>query len=138
MSVNNASTLNTGTDLNQVNFGKRIEAYGAKDVQNADYILMLEVPQKLDLAQGAQTEHTVVEWGDLFDGDALLRGEVNGGTTRRIRMFSAGTPFILGNDRLTKRRHRHPRLVRAGLDQRDRPGGPLGELGDIPMTSVTW
>ena len=41
------------------------------------YVFVVEVLEQLDLAEGAQAEHGVVEWGDLFDGNFLSSGSVN-------------------------------------------------------------
>ena len=43
------------------------------------YIFVVEVLQQLDLSQGPQTEHGVVKGGNLFDGDLLACGLVDGG-----------------------------------------------------------
>lgn len=42
---------------------------------------MSEVAEELYLAQSAEAEHAVVEWGDLFDRDPALRGEMDCGAT---------------------------------------------------------
>lgn len=41
------------------------------------YVFVVEVLEQLDLAEGAQAKHGVVEWGDLFDGNFLSSGSVN-------------------------------------------------------------
>lgn len=62
------------TYLNQVDFVEGLVAPRLLDVKDADNILVIEVAQKLHLAECSQTEHGVIEGCDLLDGDLLSRG----------------------------------------------------------------
>ena len=59
------------TYLNQVDFVEALIVAGSLDIQDRNDVLVVKVAQQLHLTQSTQTEHGVVEWGDLFDRDLL-------------------------------------------------------------------
>lgn len=64
--------------LDQVDLVEALVVARSLDIQDRNDVLVVKVAQQLHLAQGAQAEHGVVEWGDLFDGDLLARRFVDG------------------------------------------------------------
>lgn len=64
--------------LHQINLFETLQAPRPGDIEDIDDVLVLEVAEELDLAESAEAEHGVVEWGDFLDGDAVLGGEVDG------------------------------------------------------------
>ena len=62
--------------LHEIDFAKGFERVWAEDVKYANDIFVLEVTQEFDFAKCSQTEHGVVEGGDLLDGDASLRRDM--------------------------------------------------------------
>lgn len=72
--------------LNQVHLIEPLVVAGPLDIQNRDNILMVEVAQQLHLSQCPQTEHRVVEWGDLLDRNLLPGRLVNGGARSRCQL----------------------------------------------------
>lgn len=64
--------------LDEIDVPERLEAGGEEDVEDGDDVLVAKVAEKLDLAEGAQTEHGVVKGGDALDGDLALRWLVHG------------------------------------------------------------
>jgi hypothetical protein len=69
---NDAMQIRLHEFLNQVNLGKFIKTRWAEDVKDGDNVFVLKVAKKFDLAEGAETEHRVIEWGDSLDGDFAL------------------------------------------------------------------
>ena len=59
--------------LDEIDLLEVVDAGGAEDVEDGDDVLVVKVAEELDLAEGAETEHGVVEGGDLLDGDLLAR-----------------------------------------------------------------
>lgn len=57
--------------LNQIHFVKCLVITGLLDVEDRDDVLMVEVSKKLHLSEGSQTEHGVIERGNLLDSDLL-------------------------------------------------------------------
>lgn len=96
--------------LNEVDFAETLERRGLDDVEDGDDVLVIEPPQKLDLAQRSQAEHCakvqarreggkpasttagrglhdsqrtrVVERTDLLDRNLTLRGKMHGRAVR--------------------------------------------------------
>jgi hypothetical protein len=77
--------------LNQVNFIESLVVTGPLDIKDGNNVLVIKVSQQLHLAQCAQTEHGVVEWRDLLDGNLLARGLVNGRATCCQRSLAQAT-----------------------------------------------
>lgn len=65
--------------LDEIDLPELCEARGLEDVEDGDDVLVVEVAEKLDLAEGAETEHGVVEGGDSLYGDLALGGDVERG-----------------------------------------------------------
>ena len=65
------------THLHEIHLLERVETRGLDDVDDADDVLadagLGEELEQLELAQGAQTEHGVVERRDLLDRDLFVR-----------------------------------------------------------------
>lgn len=59
------------TYLNKVNLGEGLIASGLLDIEDRDDIFVVEVSKKLHFTQRPQTEHGVVEGGDLLDCNLL-------------------------------------------------------------------
>ncbi len=57
--------------LDEVDLGESLVGSWLLDVEDGDDVLVVEVAEKLHLTEGSQTEHRVVEWGDLLDCDLL-------------------------------------------------------------------
>jgi hypothetical protein len=57
--------------LNEVDLLEAIIASRLLDVEDGDDVFVVEIAQQLHLSQGSQTEHGVVEGGDLLDGNLL-------------------------------------------------------------------
>ena len=70
--------MGSHTNLNEVDFGKRLVISRFLDIKYRDDVLVVEVSHELHLSQRPQTEHGVVEGGDAFDGDLALGGDVEG------------------------------------------------------------
>lgn len=64
--------------LDEIDVFEQLETGRLKDVEDRDNVLMAKVPEKLDLAKGAQTKHGMVERGDTLYGDLPLRWLVDG------------------------------------------------------------
>ena len=71
------SLLPLATHLNQVHLCKALKVSRTNHVEDGDDVLVLKVPQQLDLAQRAQAEHAVVKGRDALDRHARLGGVVN-------------------------------------------------------------
>lgn len=67
--------------LDEIYVFEQLETGRLKDVEDRDDVFMAKMPQELDLAEGAQTEHGVVERRDAFDGDLSLGWLVDGRAT---------------------------------------------------------
>lgn len=57
--------------LNQIDLSEGLVASWLLDIQYRYDILMVEVSKQLHLAKRSQTEHGMVEWGNLLDGNLL-------------------------------------------------------------------
>ena len=57
--------------LDEVDLGEVLVRAWLLDVKDGNDILVVEVAQELHLTESAETEHRVVEWSDLFDGNLL-------------------------------------------------------------------
>lgn len=57
--------------LNEVDLVEAIIASRLLDVEDGDDVFVVEIAQQFHLSQGSQTEHGVVEGGDLLDGNLL-------------------------------------------------------------------
>lgn len=66
------------TYLDKVDLVEAIVASRLLDIKNGDNVFVVEVAQQLHLSQGSQTEHGVVEGGNLLDGHLLPGRLVNG------------------------------------------------------------
>jgi hypothetical protein len=64
--------------LNQINFIESLVVTGPLNIQDGDNVFVVKVSQQLHLTQCTQTEHGMIEWGDLLDGNLLARGFMNG------------------------------------------------------------
>ena len=71
--------------LHEVYFLELFETGWLKDVENGDDVFVAKVPEEFDLAEGAETEHGVVERGDAFDSDFALGWLVDGRARRWSR-----------------------------------------------------
>lgn len=72
------STTAHKSHLNQVHFAKGLEVPRPDNVKDRNDVLVVEMPEQLDLSEGPQTEHRVVKGCDALDGYAGLRWLVNG------------------------------------------------------------
>lgn len=70
--------LRRNTYLNKIDLVEAIVASGLLDIEDGDDVFVVEIAQQLHLSQSSQTEHGVIEGGDLLDGNLLSRGLVNG------------------------------------------------------------
>jgi hypothetical protein len=57
--------------LNEVDLVEAVIASRLLDIEDGDDVFVVEIAQQLHLSQGSQTEHGVVEGGDLLDGNLL-------------------------------------------------------------------
>lgn len=57
--------------LNEVDLVEAIIASRLLNVEDGDDVFVVEIAQQLHLSQSSQTEHGVVEGGDLLDGNLL-------------------------------------------------------------------
>lgn len=64
--------------LNKIDLVERLIASRLLDIENRDYVLMVEVSQELHFTQSSQTKHGMIKRGNLFDGHLLSGGLVNG------------------------------------------------------------
>lgn len=64
--------------LDKVDLVEAIVASRLLDIKNGDDVFVVEVTQQLHLSQSSQTEHGVVEGGNLLDGHLLPGRLVNG------------------------------------------------------------
>ena len=60
-------------DLNEVHFREGLIVARLLNVQDGDYVFMVEVAQQFHLSQCTQAEHGVIEWSDFLDGNLLAR-----------------------------------------------------------------
>ena len=58
--------------LHEIDVSELLEAGRLEDVEDGDDVFVAKVTEQLDLAESAQTEHGVVEWGDALYGDLAL------------------------------------------------------------------
>lgn len=58
-----------GAHLDEVDLAELGERRRAQDVEDSDDVFVVKMPEQLDLAQGAETEHGVVEGRDALDCD---------------------------------------------------------------------
>lgn len=57
--------------LDEIDFGEGLVIARFLDIQNGDDVLVVEVPEQLHFTERSQTEHGMVERGDLLDGHLL-------------------------------------------------------------------
>jgi hypothetical protein len=62
--------------LDEVDLLEALEIRGTEDIEDGDDVLVVEVAEELDFAEGAETEHGVVEGSYALDCDAALGGDV--------------------------------------------------------------
>lgn len=90
--ANDAMQVRLHELLNEVDLLEGVKACRTHDVQDRDdvlrHITLLPVPQQLELSQRAQSEHLMLEWLDLLDGDLHTRRPVNGRAYHSVRPFS--------------------------------------------------
>ena len=67
-----------GTYLDQVNFSEGFVVARSLNVEDGDDVFVIKVSEQLHLTQCSQTEHGMVEWCDLLDGNLLAGGLVDG------------------------------------------------------------
>lgn len=65
--------------LHEINFLELLKARRAQNVQDGDDVLVMKMPEELDLAEGAKAEHGVIEGRYALDGDLALRRDMDGG-----------------------------------------------------------
>jgi hypothetical protein len=70
--------------LDEVDLCECLIVAGLLDVEDRDDVLVVEISQQLHLSQCSQTEHRVVEWGDLLDGHLLTRRLVQRGAVKQL------------------------------------------------------
>ena len=109
---NDAMQIRLHEFLNQVNLGKFIKTRWAEDVKDGDNVFVLKVAKKFDLAEGAETEHRVIEWGDSLDGDFALCWGMN------CRAKGQLATLTYRCKELTRRRHMRPRQLHPGVHSR--------------------
>jgi hypothetical protein len=88
--------------LHEVDVPEGREAGRLEDVEDGDDVFVAKVAEELDLAEGAETEHGVVEGGDALYRDPALGGLVHG----RAAGGQRGSHSESG---LTRRCHTRPR-----------------------------
>ena len=100
------------THLDQIDLVEGLIVPRLLDVEDGDDVLVIKVAQQLHLSECSQTEHGVVERGDLLDGDLLARGLVNS----RAAPISISVPSQQQPNpfQLTRRHHKHPRRQHPG------------------------
>jgi len=59
--------------LDEVDLCESLEIPRSLDIQDGNDVLVVEISQQLHLSQRSQTEHGVIERGDLLDSDFLAR-----------------------------------------------------------------
>lgn len=62
--------------LYEVYFAEFMDIGGAEDVEDGDDVFVVKVAEELDLAEGAQAKHGVVEGRDALDGHLAARWDV--------------------------------------------------------------
>ena len=72
LGTNDAVKIGLHKFLDEVDLLEVIERGRAENVEYGDDVLVVEVAEELDLAEGAETEHGVVEGGDALDGHFAL------------------------------------------------------------------
>lgn len=60
-----------GTNLDKVNLGEALVIPRLLDIQDTDDVLVVKVSQQLHLSERSQTEHAMIKWRDLLDGNFL-------------------------------------------------------------------
>ena len=73
---NNPMQIRLHQLLHEINLSKLLDRRRLKYIEYADDVLVVEVPQELDLAECAQAEHRVIEGRDALDGYFALGGYV--------------------------------------------------------------
>ena len=74
--------------LDEIDLLEAEEIGWSEDVEDGDDVLVVEVSEELDLAEGAETEHGVVKGGDALDCDAALGGEMSCGADDAVCAFA--------------------------------------------------
>jgi hypothetical protein len=85
LGTDNAVHIRLHQLLDEVDLAEGLIVPRLLDIQNTDDVLVVEVAQEFHLTQSSQTEHAVVEGGDLLDGHLLARWLVERGATQRDR-----------------------------------------------------
>jgi hypothetical protein len=102
--------------LDEIHLVERLVGARLLDIENADNVLVIEVSQKLHLAQRSQAKHGMIERGDLLDSNLLsgrlVYGRAVGGTFFSNNPKTEGTIFL--STGLTRPRHTHPHQLHPG------------------------
>jgi hypothetical protein len=103
--------------LDQVDLVELVDRGWPEDVEDGDDILVVKMAEELYLAEGAETEHGVVEGGDTFNGDLALSGDMDRRHDYPVR--------ALANDiqhRVRRAHHEpiHPRVAGHGKSNRNK------------------
>lgn len=72
--------------LHEVDLFEFLETGRAEDIEDGDDVLVMKVPEELDLAEGAEAEHGVIEGRYTLDGDLALGRDVDGGAAENVRV----------------------------------------------------
>ncbi len=81
--------------LDEIDLGKVVQRGWAQYVEDADDVLVVEVAQELDFAEGTEAEHRMVEWCDALDSDLALGLEVDGRADDAICAFSDDVEWLV-------------------------------------------
>lgn len=86
-------TLVLYTHLNEIDLGETLIIAGSLDVEDRNNVFVVEISQQLHFSQCPETEHGVVERGDLFDGYFLARRLMQ----RRAVHVSEENQYLVGS-----------------------------------------
>ena len=76
MTVSHGIKLKGVPYLDQIHLSEAVVVPRLLNVENRDDVLVVKVAEELHFSKRSQTEHGMVERGDLLDGDFLARGFV--------------------------------------------------------------
>ena len=74
---NNTMQIRLHQLLNQIDLLEALYIGWSEDIEDGYDVLVVEMSEELDLAEGAETEHGVVKGSYALDCDAALGGEMS-------------------------------------------------------------
>lgn len=119
--------------LDEVDLLELLETGRTQDVEDGDDILVMKVTEELDLAEGAEAEHGVIEGCYALDGDLALGRDMDGGAAAAgICVSGCGT---MVPRRRTIRCRTRPRRSHRGSGSWSRPQSCWQPRGRPPRPS---